>query len=219
MQSSSHILIKTAGRAGSTMAFDYFGSAGYTTHLIHNGTTLTPDNNDYMNAFKSGDDKTAIIHDHTITFLPEKADKFYGILIKRKNVFDQVMSSIVSYNTQQYHFYGRSTDADNIEQYNNRLHVDIATVSAQIKSIIATDKDRMDVFSSVEIPFSVVYYEDFITSPEYFRALSVNKNYLNITWGLMRSPLRAKDVISNYKELTDWWVDTEIKFKSRGICI
>jgi hypothetical protein len=219
MHPSSHILIKSAGRAGSTLAHEYFGSAGYNTHVLHSAISMDIDNPEYVTIFKSGDDKTACIHDHTITFLPEDASKFYGILIKRKNVFDQVMSSIVSYNTQQYHFYGKSTDVADIDQYRNTLHVDIATVSANIKSIVASDKDRMDVFSSVEIPFSVVYYEDFIKFPEYFRSLSVHKNYLNITWGLVPSPLRAKDIISNYAELTEWWKDAELVFKNNGICI
>lgn len=212
MQPSSHILIKTAGRAGSTIVNDYFKRSGYKSFMLHNENELHEDNPEYTGAINSCNEKSIVIHDHTINFLPNNKEKFYGLIIKRRNIFDQAMSMIVSNHTNQYHFPLSTTNKLITDSYKNSLELNIDLMVETLVNIVRSDKSRLDLFAAHNISFSVVYYEDFNSKLEYFRPLNINRNYLQIIWPFVKSPYRASEIISNYKELLEWWNENSHRF-------
>ena len=213
----THILMKTAGRCGSSLVYNYFVQVGYKGYDIWQEMGNDPPAN-LVQPFQSyRDDNLAVIHDHSIYFLPNDFDKFFGLLIRRKNVFRQALSMHVGSHTNIFHVFTNNTKKNEITDYtkfNNSLTLEKEELLRTIRNILSSDRDRADIFLDNEIPFYTMYYEDFAHDPAYFQRDfgHAARNYKNYNWPMIKTPYQAEQIITNFADLTKWWEDESEKY-------
>ena len=186
-------LIKSAGRCGSNLVVEHFETVGYHLCFTH-GKNIPPEN------------KKIIVHDHTIEYLPSDLQSTYCFLVRRKDIKKQAMSwAVVSYLRQALeNIPNRDKNVYNAQKDFSKSIDKMIFPKNEFKELIKKinhyNQNAEKIIQKNNVPYEILWYEDFIKNPSYFDKFTSRK--LNRkTFDMQPSKTNAKDLILNYNDL------------------
>ena len=194
------ILVKGDMRSGTNIVIDHFEAYGYRRVGTHGQESIVIDK-----------DKKTIIHDHSIDYFPEYLKRTFVFLVLRKNLLAQALSQLMFLQIKE------SLNKKQIEKIGNVYYpkryipiepfeVNQHRVFKMICRINQNNKAKLELIQQKNLEHSIVYFEDFVQdSFKYFNHYTHNLLHKRKYKHIVPTPYQAKDLVTNYKELQDWW--------------